>query len=146
MILLLATVALLPVNLQEPGESVPFTILDKGASSGFQSPREMFVSSQKDWAETWAMRLGAAPTKKALPVVDFERDVAIVAAVGMQNTGGYAIEITRIVRTKDAIEIFVKRSSPPEGTKPGGGATAPFVLARMKKPDRPVTFRDEEKK
>jgi hypothetical protein len=144
--LLLTGFAMLPALPQEKTESIPFKIIDKSANSGFMVPLEMFLATQKDWAETWFTRQGSATQKKLHPDVDFNREVVIVAALGMKNTGGYSIEITRIVRTKDDIQVFVRRTSPPEGGKPPAGATSPFVLARMEKPDRPVTFRDEEKK
>ncbi|HLY74832.1 MAG TPA: protease complex subunit PrcB family protein [Planctomycetota bacterium] len=145
--LLLGTfIALLLSSPQEKTESIPFRVIDKGTSSGFMVPQQMFVSSQKDWAETWTTRQGSAGTKKSHPEIDFNRDVVIVAALGAKSTGGYTIEITRIVRTKDDIQVFLRRTAPPEGGRVVGGATSPFVMARMEKPDRPVTFRDEEPK
>jgi len=143
--LLLTTLWLLQTSPLEKGESVSFTTIDKNTTSGFVVPLQMFLSSQKEWAEIWATRQGSATSKRMPPAVDFDRDVVIVAALGMKNSGGYSLEITRIVRTKDAIEIFIRSTAPPDGTK-AAVPTSPFVLARMKKPDRMVTFRDEEKK
>lgn len=142
MIALLAALAL----VQDKGESVPFSTLDKGVGSGFTSPLELFVSSQKEWVDLWGKHEVPIAQKKNAPPVDFEKDVVIVAALGMKSTGGFAIEITRIVRSKDDITVYVRRTEPPAGSAPSGKPTSPFVLARMKKPDRPVTFRDEEKK
>jgi len=142
MILLMAMLALVQAD---QGESVSFTTIEKGMTSGFMAPQEMFVSSLKDWIDTWMMREGSAAKKRAHPAMDFDRDVVLVAALGMKPTGGYSIEITRIVKTKTDIQVFVKRTAPAEGSKPGGGPTSPFVLARMKKPTLPVTFRDDEK-
>jgi len=146
MILLLVTAALFQSEPQPQGVSVSFTLIDKGANSGFQAPQEMFVSSLKDWIDTWALRQGSAAPKRRHPAIDFDRDVVLVAATGMKSTGGYSIEITRIVKTKDDIQVFVKRTVPAEGAKPAAVPTSPFVLARMKKPDRPVTFLDDGKK
>jgi hypothetical protein len=146
MILLLASLALLQSDPQPKGETVSFTIIDKGPGSGFQVPQELFVSSLKDWVDTWATRQGSATPKRPHPAVEFDKEVVLVATLGSKNTGGYAIEITRIIKTKDDIQVFVKRTAPAEGAKSATMLTSPFVLARMKKPDRPVTFVDEEKK
>jgi hypothetical protein len=143
MILLLALLAL-PEPAQEKGESVSFSTVDKGTSSGFTVPLQMFVSSEKDWADTWEKRLGAS--KRPRPSVDFAKEVVIVAALGMKDSGGYSIEVSKIVRTKDDVQVIVRIGSPPEGAKPGGGPTSPFVLVKIKKPDKPVTFKEEEKK
>src|SRR4051794_8109026 len=122
MILLLATLALLQPAPQDPGVSVSFSTVDKGTTSGFMAPQEMFVSSLKEWTDLWTTRLGSTGEKRLHPGIDFDRDVVIVAALGTKNTGGYTIEITRIVKTKTDIQVFVKRTAPPEGSKPGGGA------------------------
>lgn len=128
------------------GESVTYSTIEKGTTSGFQSPLQMFITSEKDWIELWEKRQGLGAPKNTHPAVDFTRDVVIVAALGAKNTGGYSIEIAKIIRTKENIEVTVRIGSPPEGTKPGGGPTSPFVLARMKKPEKPVTFKEEQKK
>jgi hypothetical protein len=128
------------------GESVSFRTVDKGPASGFQAPQQSFIATQKEWVETWITREGPVTPKRPHPEIDFSREVVIVAALGAKNTGGYAVEITRIVRTKDAIEVYLRRTAPAENAKVPTGATSPFVLARMAKPDRPVTFRDDEKK
>jgi hypothetical protein len=146
MILLLATLALLQSDPQPKGESVSFTTIDKGTLSAFQEPQERLITAMDEWIPLWARRQANLTTKKPHPPIDFDRDVVLVTTLGMKSTGGYTIEITRIVKTKDDIQVFVKRTSPPEGAKPNAAMISPFVLARMKKPDRPVTFVDEEKK
>jgi hypothetical protein len=140
MAVLLAALALLQ------GEPVSFGTVDKAATSGFQAPQQSFVATQKEWVDTWVTREGPVTPKKPHPQIDFSREVVIVAALGTKPTGGFAIEITRIVRTKDAIEIYVRKTAPQDGLKPPPGPTSPFVLARMPRPDRPVTFRDDDKK
>ena len=142
MILLMTVLAL----LQDKGVSVDFSTIDKGSTSGFQSPLEMFVSSQKDWVELWAKREGSVAKKTNHPMVDFDKDVVIVVAQGVQKTGGYAIEITRIVKTKDEITVYVKKTEPAAGSSPTGKPTSPFVLAKIRKTDLPITFKEEEKK
>ena len=146
MIFLLATLALLQTEPAAKGEPVPFMILDKGQGSSFQEAQERYITSQDEWLQIWARRQANLDTKKPHPPVDFDRDVVIVATLGRKSTGGYTIEITRIVKSKDDIQVFVRRNSPPAGGKVITAESSPFVLARMKKPDRPVTFLDEEKK
>jgi hypothetical protein len=146
MILLLATLALLQSDPPAKGEPVSFAVIDKGGVSGFQETQERFITAQDEWIQLWARRQANLATKKPHPPIDFDRDVVLVATLGMKNSGGYSIEIARIVKTKDDIQVFVKRTAPPEGAKLAAAQTSPFVLARMKKPDRPVTFLDEEKK
>ena len=145
MTLLLAILAL-PALLQDKGESVTHSTIEKGTTSGFQSPLQMFVSSEKDWIDLWEKRQGSSAPKSTHPTLDFKRDVVVVAALGTKETGGYSIEISKIVQTKENVVVTVRIGAPTPGAKPIVGPTSPFVLVRMKKPDRPVTFVEEEKK
>lgn len=131
---------------QDERESLAFRIIDRNTTSGFQAGMEKFVTSEKDWVAVWTQRQANLKTKLPHPRVDFDRYAVIIVAMGRKNTDGYSIEITRVVRTKDDITIFLKKTVPREGANPAASATSPFVLARMEKPDLPVVFRDEEKK
>ena len=143
---LLLAILTLPALLQEKGESVPYSTIDKGTTSGFQSPLQMFIVSEKDWIDLWEKRQGSGAPQRTHPAVDFSRDVVVVAALGSKLTGGYSLEISKIVQTKDNVEVTVRIGAPAPGSTPRGGPTSPFVFVRMKKPDKPVTFKEEEKK
>jgi hypothetical protein len=143
--LLTATLALATL-LQDQAESVNFSTIDKGTTSGFQAPLQMYVVSEKEWIDLWEKRQGSGAPQRTHPAVDFSRDVVVVAALGSKLTGGYSLEVSKIVRTKENIEVTVRIGSPAPGSTPRAGSTSPFVLVRMRKPDKPVTFKEEEKK
>ncbi len=145
MLHLLTALVLLQAPTQEKGETVSFRILDKNTLSGFQEPQERFITTLDEWIQLWARRQANRPTKKPHLPVDFDREAVIVVTLGMKTTGGYAIEIVRIVKTKEEIQIFLRKTAPAEGTKPVVAALSPFVLARMPKPDRAVRFYEEPK-
>jgi hypothetical protein len=143
---MIALLAPLLFALQDERESLTFRILNDGQQSGFQAPMEKFVSSEKDWVSIWTEREGNVKNRTPHPRIDFDKFAVVVVAMGKKNTGGYAIEITRVVKTKDDIQIFLKKTVPKEGGVVTQKVTSPFVLARIEKPDRPVTFLDEPKK
>jgi hypothetical protein len=128
--LLLAALALVQNDPPDKGERVSFTIIDRGTTSRFIVPLQMFISSQNEWVDLWTTRQGTASPKKNHPAVDFVRDVVIVAALGMKDTGGYPLEITRIIRPTDDLETSSRRTAPAERAKSASGSTSPFVLAR----------------
>lgn len=147
MIVLLGPLLLLALGApQDERDSLAFRVIDENSKSGFQTGMEKFISSEKDWVAIWQERQGNVKTKVPHPRIDFDRHVVVVVAMGMKKTTGYSIEITRVVKTKDDIQIFLKKTVPAEDTFPVVKVTSPFVFARMEKPDRPVVFLDEVKK
>jgi hypothetical protein len=137
--------ALFLTLLQDKGESVSFRTVDKHLTSGFQVPLEKFVTTEKEWVELWAERQEPQAPKRPHPAVDFDKEVVVVAALGAKPGAGYTVEISRIVKTKDEIRIYLRKTAPAEALKTGQ-PTSPCVLVRMAKPDRFVRFLDEEKK
>lgn len=131
---------------QDAGDAIPFRVIEENNMSGFSTGMEKFISSEKDWVAIWMERQGNLAAKRLHPEIDFDRDVVIVAALGRKNTGGYSVDITRVIRTKDDIRIYLKKTAPPADAKLPAVVTSPFIFARMKKPDRPVVFLDEPRK
>lgn len=142
MILLLACLLL----AQDERDTLGFRVLNEGQTSGFQAGMEKFVSSEKDWVSIWLEREGNVKTRTPHPRVDFDKFVVVVVAMGKKPTAGYAIEVTRVERTKDDIQIFLRKTVPKEGAVLAQKVTSPFALVRIEKPDRPVVFLDEPKK
>lgn len=136
--------ALLLTLFQDKGEAVSIRTIDKHLTSGFQEPLEKFVATEKDWIELWNQRQEPKAPKRQHPAVDFDKDVVVVAALGPKPGTGYTVEITRIVKTKDEIQIYVRKTAPDPAALKTGQPTSPFVLIRMVKPDRFVRFYDEK--
>lgn len=92
-------------------------LADKGPVSGFQDPLQKFVSTDKEWIELWMTRQSNLTPKKRHPANDSDKKAVVLAGLGTRNTVGSTIEITKIVRTADDIQIVLRRTSPPEGVK-----------------------------
>lgn len=131
---------------QDAGDAVPFRVIEENNMSGFNSGMTKLITSTPDWVAVWMERQRNLQTKRLHPEIDFDRDVVIAVAMGQKKTGGYSVDITRVIRTKDDIRIYLKKTAPPDDAKLPAVVTSPFIFARMKKPDRPVVFLDEPKK
>jgi hypothetical protein len=133
------------VAQQDDGFPILFRVIETHAESGFEAGMEKFISSTQDWVSIWTERQRNVKTKTPHPNIDFDRYAIVVVAMGRKNTEGYSVEITRIVKTKVDIRIYLKKKVPSEFPKPKAKVTSPFVLARIDKPDLPVVFLDEPK-
>ena len=146
MIFLLAALAALQAPPPEKGDPVSFRLIDRDALSGFQETQEKFITTLDEWIQLWARRQANLAKKKPHPAVDFDKEAVVVVSLGSKPTTGFSVEITRIVKTKEEIQIYVKETVPAEGSTPAAKPSSPFMIVRMPKPDRFVRFYEEPKK
>lgn len=92
------------------------------ATAGAEAARD-----QAAWNDLWTRHV--APARPLVPSVDFTREVAVGVFDGQRPSGGYAIEVTTVVRIGPHLHLPVRRTSP------GGIATtvltAPFHVVAV---------------
>lgn len=115
---------------------IPFEVISRRDLDG-KGPLEKVIRDAKAWKEFW----GSSP----VPKVDFTAEAGVVVVDRQRPSSGYSIEITKIVRERDAVIVSFKRSAPPKGTGQLAVITEPSCVVRAKlPPDLPVRFVEEK--
>ena len=81
-------------------------------SSGMTVRDRLVIRDQASWERTWLEIVGSLRPIPPAPVIDFANDVAIVAAMGTKNTGGYAIDIEDVHLMDGDVWVSVHETSP----------------------------------
>lgn len=82
-------------------------------------------------------------TKEATPQVDWTKQQVVLLAMGQRNTGGFSINVDKIVHTKTEITVYYKTVGPKKGEMVTQALTAPYVLYTIdNKADLPVIFKE----
>jgi hypothetical protein len=115
--------------------------IGKGPMSDIDSPRQVAVRSNDDWAALWQAHGGSGQP----PAVDFSREMVIGVFLGTRPTAGYGVEIVRGVASPTTFVVEFIESGPPRDALTAQLLTSPFHLAAMPKHDGDVTFRKVEK-
>ena len=77
-----------------------------------------------------------------MPSLDFEKQAVVVAYAGTFNTGGYGIVVDHIERTKNAVEVVFRVTTPNPKEAVTMAFTYPFiVIAVDAEPEMEVKFR-----
>ncbi|MBI4896118.1 MAG: protease complex subunit PrcB family protein [Candidatus Aenigmarchaeota archaeon] len=118
----------------------PFETLSKGASSGHDDKKEYVIKESSAWKNLWSIvQSGRSPTP-LIPSVNFTDDMVIAVFQGNHPTGGYSIEITKIVEDESSVQIVIKETTPPPGSVLTTAFTQPYHIVKMKRTDKPVLF------
>lgn len=124
--------------------SRPFHTLDRGEDSPArpQGPR-VFRSADgeapPEWEAFWAQHAGtgAAPVQ-----VDWERDMVLLAAVGLRHEAGEAVRIQRILPIDQGTRIEVVQRVPGDFCSPAARDIHPFDLVVTRRSDDDVLFNE----
>jgi hypothetical protein len=121
-------------------DSLDIRTVAKGGFSGLIEPIQKVLKTKADWEKLWAEHAANIRGNSKMPEVDWAKEMVIVAAMGRQRTGGYAIEITRVCPTAHRLQIFVKKKTPPPGAIVTQALTAPFHMVAVPKNDLKAEF------
>jgi hypothetical protein len=108
--------------------------------SGIERRAESVVRDSASWARLWTQIVGSHRPMPPLPAVDFSREMLLVASMGTQRTGGYAIWIGDLTIVNDTIRVAVLEQRPGPRCGTTAALTEPVTLARVDRSDLPVAF------
>ena len=108
--------------------------------SGINDSRRLVIREAAAWRPLWREVVGQRTPAPALPTIDFERDMVIVAALGRRGTGGYAITIDDVYAEGGQLYAVVRETSPGPGCMTIQAFTAPVTGVRVPRGEAAVTF------
>lgn len=111
-------------------------------TSGLTDSARVVVRDARAWEATWRdVWRGHAPVP-TLPAIDFQREMVVVAALGARRSGGYGILVEGATRTADGVEVSILKQSPGSRCGNTGAITAPVDIARLRRAEGAVHFRE----
>ena len=129
--------------------NVPLTRLRDAPSaftsySGLSDSALMVVRDSSAWRDLWQRVNRVFVPAPPAPVVDFQQEMIVVAALGRRPTAGHDIMIEGAEQDSTGIEIVVRRSEPAPGCPVAAAVTQPVDMARMRADRRAVRFRERQ--
>lgn len=112
----------------------------KGAHSGITQLQRKVITSAKDWEKLWQEvhrnRIPIPP----VPKLDFERQMVLATFMGERQTGGYTIQITKVVAHNGEVVAHVRETVPPKGAIVIQVLTQPYHIVVVPKVNAPIRF------
>lgn len=109
-------------------------------SSAWRDPLNHVIRSEAEWDGMWRRITANHGPPPALPPIDFSRDMLLMAAMGTQPTGGYAITIERVIETPSALDVQLIRTAPGPRCGRTAALTSPVDIARIARSDKEVRW------
>lgn len=114
-------------------------LLSSGAYSNLNE-KQLLVIKDTEGLESIYKNLSSV---EEVPFIDWNQHQVVLLALGTKNTGGYSIEIDSVTKTKDAIQVYYKVTSPKPGDRATMALTAAYALYKIQnKQELPITFKE----
>lgn len=127
-------------RLEPRGETITFTTVGNGLQSGIREPMHLAVTTQPAWDALWERHTGGIEPRPNLPPVDFSKEMVLAVFRGKTN-GALPIEIRKVVRRGNELDVLFTEVLPPPGVPLGVGIAAyPFHIIRCKRSPGEVRF------
>ena len=117
-----------------------FQSINRGVRSGHSGRKNYVISDSKDWESLWNVTTADPYTKPTLPIVDLVNEMVIAVYLGEKPTGGYGIEITRVLDIGTYIEVHVEEYFPQPDSIVTTALTHPFHIIKIPKTTKEVKF------
>ncbi len=121
-------------------EKVSFETILAEAYTNHDSAKDYVIRESSEWVNLWNLtyKVQEAPQ---IPQVNFNEDMIIAVFEGWHNTGGYSIEIVKIIEKENSINVYVEERFPKPGEVVTLAETAPSHIVKIKKTNKQVIFK-----
>lgn len=121
-----------------------FSTVLKGENSGETKNKNYLIINEKDFENIWNLINENITPKPEMPKIDFSKEVVVAVFQGEKPTGGYGVEIVKIIEDSAAVNVLVKEKSPGVFCAVPEVITSPYHLVKIKKIGKKLDFRVQE--
>ena len=118
-----------------------FETVDKGSYSGHVMWKDYVIKNEYDWKDLWDTTTGIYTPKPKVPEINFSNEMIIAVYRGQCATGGYGIEIKKLIENKKSIEVLVEEHFPKPGYMYTQAFTQPYHIIKTKTTKKKVKFK-----
>lgn len=122
------------------GGDVSFATVSRGIISGIVDRSLLAIRTPEEWQQLWQRHSTTLAPPPAMPVIDFSREMVIAVFLGSRRTGGFGIEILRVERKGEKLQVFYREVSPPVGAMVPQVLTQPYHMIQLPRVDGEIVF------
>lgn len=117
-------------------KELDFKTIEKRDYSSNMEEKNYAIMERERLSDLW-IKMGYT---RIAPFIDFNNNMIIAVFQGEKTTGGYSIEINKIIETKNTIEVSVMKTSPGRGCIVTKQITSPYHIVQLPISGKEVKF------
>ncbi len=112
----------------------------KGYHCGYTEAARLVIKTEDRWKEVWGKVHLLRLPQQELPKIDFQKEMVIAVFMGERKSGGYEIEIRKIIKTEKEIAVEVEEEEPSPESLQSMAITQPYHIVVVKSSPLPLRF------
>jgi hypothetical protein len=106
---------------------LPMRSLDRGQNSQVDAGKQMSARTASEWSALWMQHAGG----RALPGVDFSKEVVVAVFLGTRSSAGYGVEIVRAREEGPVLVVSYKETRPAPDSVTAQILTSPYHIVAI---------------
>lgn len=112
----------------------------EGPYNGRKEAGNEIIESREDFEELWKVVYSFVVPRPDLPDIDLEKSVIVAAFMGEFPTGGYSIDIEKVIEKEKEVVVHIARRYPQPGADVAQALSSPYCMVAFEKTGKPITF------
>jgi hypothetical protein len=142
-VILLAAVSALAFSCSNQGEEesiIQFEVIHGGAYASVSEKKQVMVTNNDDYQKLMSEVYANLDQMPRIPEVDFTKNDVVAVFMGAKNTGGYSINVDKVIKRTDAVTVSVYETSPGSKCILTQSVTQPYEIVKVPKLNQKVKF------
>lgn len=125
--------------------SITFKTIDKNTNGGIQELTQEVYTNQTAFEKAWKLAWSNFSDPTPTPIVDFNKDVVVLVALGMKNNGGYQLKINSVSEEANEIMVDYTETTPNPKCTYSQSIVFPYEFISFTKTSKKVAFKSGSK-
>lgn len=131
----------MPVTMDN---EIQFETIEKKISWNTNKRGNYVIKNAAEWSDLWNKIYPAVIIKPEIPEIDFNKYMVVAVFNGLETSGGYDIEITKIGEKDNAVYVFVKKTIHGSGCAITQSFINPYHIVGFVKSNKEVQYVEKE--
>ncbi|MGB0887377.1 MAG: protease complex subunit PrcB family protein [Vicingaceae bacterium] len=125
-------------NAKPTTSNLSFTELKSGNASDYNNAETIKINTKEEFKPVWEKCYAKYDRKPALPEIDFNTNMLVVIALGERNSGGYSLQVEKVIESKNTITITATETKPGVNCASASVMVYPFQIILLPKNNKKV--------
>lgn len=121
--------------------SITFKTIDKNTNGGFQELTQEIYTNQTAFEKAWKLAWSNFSDPTPIPIVDFNKNVVVLVALGMRNNGGYQLKINSVSEEPNQIIVDYTETTPNPKCTYSQSIVFPYEFISFEKSSKKIEFK-----
>ena len=117
--------------------------MEGDSASGYPRRQGLVISSLMDWEALQPQLEADLFSQPELPNLDFSQSILVIVFAGEKPSGGYTIQVKRIIQTDQEVVVYVTETKPARDQLAITQITYPYQIVILPRTTLPVHFKFE---